>query len=68
MRAYVVGDVHGRLDCLDALLHAIKQDSADYGGAVELIFLGDLIDRGPDSRGVVQRLLDLATQRARCAC
>lgn len=63
-RAYVVGDVHGRLDCLDALLHAIEQDRAGYTGAVELIFLGDLIDRGPDSRGVVQRLLDLAAQGA----
>ena len=56
-RAYAVGDVHGRLDLLDRLLAAIEQDleRRPVHKAV-LIFLGDLIDRGPDSRGVVERL------------
>jgi len=55
-RAYVVGDVHGRLDLLRGLLDGIRQDHAARGGeaALLLVFLGDLIDRGPDSRGVVE--------------
>lgn len=58
-RAYAVGDIHGRLDLLDELLGAIEDDiSAAPVGEVFLVFLGDLIDRGPDSAGVVQRLLD----------
>ena len=56
-RAYAVGDVHGRLDLLDQLLAAIEQDlERRPARKTLLIFLGDLIDRGPDSRGVVERL------------
>lgn len=56
-RAYAVGDIHGRLDLLDRLLAAIEQDIARRPARdILLIFLGDLIDRGPDSRGVVERL------------
>lgn len=56
-RAYAVGDVHGRLDLLDQLLGAIEQDiECRPTRKTLLIFLGDLIDRGPDSRGVVDRL------------
>jgi len=56
-RAYAVGDVHGRLDLLNRLLATIEQD-LDRRPARKalLIFLGDLIDRGPDSCGVVERL------------
>jgi serine/threonine protein phosphatase 1 len=56
-RAYAVGDIHGRLDLLNRLLAAIEED-LDRRPARKtlLIFLGDLIDRGPDSRGVVERL------------
>lgn len=58
-RAYAVGDIHGRLDLLDELLDAIENDiAASPANEVFLVFLGDLIDRGPDSAGVVQRLLD----------
>jgi serine/threonine protein phosphatase 1 len=60
-RLYAVGDVHGRLDLLDALLAAIARDDAGrQPRATTLIFLGDLVDRGPDSRGVVERLLALS--------
>lgn len=59
-RIYVVGDIHGRLDCLDDLLGQILRDRIGFDGPVEYIFLGDLVDRGPDSRGVIQRLLDLS--------
>jgi serine/threonine protein phosphatase 1 len=56
-RAYAVGDVHGRLDLLDALLAAIERDDSRRAPRkTALIFLGDLIDRGPDSRGVIERL------------
>lgn len=56
-RAYAVGDVHGRLDLLNQLLALIEQDVERSPARKSLlIFLGDLIDRGPDSRGVVERL------------
>jgi serine/threonine protein phosphatase 1 len=52
-----VGDVHGRLDLLDALLTQIEEDVARRPARRNLlIMLGDLIDRGPDSRGVVERM------------
>jgi len=55
-RAYAVGDVHGQLDLLRGLLRSIEQDHAERGGNAKLllVFLGDLIDRGPDSRGVIE--------------
>lgn len=58
-RVYAVGDIHGRLDLLNTLLAKIEEDSAARGAAAVLvIFLGDLVDRGPDSCGVVNRLID----------
>jgi serine/threonine protein phosphatase 1 len=60
VRVYAIGDIHGRLDLLDALLGRIDADDASRPPSeVQLILLGDLIDRGPDSAGVVQRLLQL---------
>lgn len=56
-RAYAVGDVHGRLDLLNQLLAQIEQDVARRPARrILLVMLGDLIDRGPDSCGVVERL------------
>lgn len=56
-RAYAVGDIHGRLDLLDRLLANIERDMATRAPRrTFIIFLGDLIDRGPDSAGVVERL------------
>jgi serine/threonine protein phosphatase 1 len=56
-RAYVVGDIHGRLDLLENLLAAIHSEIDDQKpGKVLLVFLGDLIDRGPSSRGVLELL------------
>ena len=56
-RAYAVGDVHGRLDLLDQLLAMIEADIAARSPSKNLIvFLGDLIDRGPQSAEVVERL------------
>jgi serine/threonine protein phosphatase 1 len=61
-RIYAIGDIHGRLDLLDRLLAMIGEDDTRRGGGegTELIFLGDLVDRGPESRGVVERLMALA--------
>jgi calcineurin-like phosphoesterase family protein len=56
-RAYVVGDIHGRLDLLDQLLEQIHDEiGPEPDGEVLLVFLGDLIDRGPNSFEVVERL------------
>lgn len=58
LRVYAVGDVHGRADLLDAL-HAriVEEAAAERPEEVRLVYLGDYIDRGPDSYGVVERLL-----------
>lgn len=58
MRIYAVGDVHGRLDLLRALHQMIAADAGTADGAAcYLVYLGDYIDRGPDSRGVIDALL-----------
>ncbi len=56
-RAYVVGDVHGRLDLLEQLLAKIHSELQRRPVAKSLlVFVGDLIDRGPSSAQVVERL------------
>ena len=63
-RIYAIGDIHGRSDCLDRLIAAIDADcAARVPAQVGLVFLGDLVDRGPDSRGVVERAIALAQTR-----
>jgi serine/threonine protein phosphatase 1 len=53
-RVYAVGDVHGRLDLFEALIAAVEADDAKSGPAdTTVILLGDLVDRGPDSAGVI---------------
>jgi len=56
-RLYVIGDIHGRLDLLDRLIDTIKRDVDEYGNDCLTITLGDYIDRGPNSRGVLERLM-----------
>ena len=56
-RAYGVGDIHGRLDLLEQLLGIIEDEIAKRPARkVLLVFVGDLIDRGPDSAPVIERL------------
>ena len=56
-RAYVVGDVHGRLDLLEQLLARIHSELQRRPAAKTLlVFVGDLIDRGPSSAHVLERL------------
>jgi serine/threonine protein phosphatase 1 len=57
-RVFAVGDIHGRTDLLDALHAAIEADVAQSRPAEgKIIYLGDYVDRGPDSAGVLDRLL-----------
>lgn len=60
-RTFVIGDIHGCLDELNRLL-----DALDFTTADTLVFLGDYVDRGPHSRGVIDRLLGLRAAGARC--
>ena len=53
-RTIAVGDVHGCRLALDALLAAVAPRPGDV-----LVFLGDFVDRGPDSRGVLQTVISL---------
>jgi serine/threonine protein phosphatase 1 len=56
-RAYAIGDIHGCLGLLDQLLVRIEEDAAARPPKrTFIVFLGDLIDRGPSSAGVVDRL------------
>jgi serine/threonine protein phosphatase 1 len=65
-RAYVVGDIHGRLDLLDALLGKIHNDlERRPAHKTLLVFVGDLIDRGPQSAQVVERLRTYARRGVR---
>ncbi len=51
---YAIGDIHGQLEML---LGALDLIIADGGPDAEIVFLGDLVDRGPDSRGVIEHLM-----------
>lgn len=63
-RVYAVGDIHGRLDLFSEMIRAIEQDDAARRPArTTVILLGDLIDRGPDSAGVVAAARDWQRRR-----
>ncbi|MFO0996844.1 MAG: metallophosphoesterase family protein [Alphaproteobacteria bacterium] len=58
-RLYAVGDIHGRADLLDALHRKIEDDAnAAEADRKLVVYLGDYIDRGPESRRVIDRLSD----------
>ncbi len=53
----IVGDVHGEIDALDALLAELGYaDDGQHPEGRRLVFLGDLVDRGPDSPAVLERV------------
>ena len=52
---YAIGDIHGHVGELDRVLELIE---ADGGAKEKAVFLGDYIDRGPDSRAVLDRLVE----------
>jgi serine/threonine protein phosphatase 1 len=61
---YAIGDIHGRSDCLDDAHDRIDRDVARHGayGRATEIYIGDYVDRGPDSKGVIDRLVARSTK------
>ena len=57
-RIYAIGDIHGRLDLLERAIAAIACDVSQHGPAALTVTVGDYIDRGPASRGVIDRLAE----------
>ncbi len=62
MRIALMADFHANLRALEACLDHAKAQKAD-----RLVFLGDYVDRGPDSKWVVARLMALE-QKRKCLC
>lgn len=63
-RYYVIGDIHGRFDLFEALVAAIDADDREAGSAMTTaVLLGDLVDRGADSAGVIRLARDWGQQR-----
>ncbi len=57
-RIYAIGDTHGRADLLDRMVAEIARDlSAHPADDALTVTVGDYVDRGPDSRGVIERLM-----------
>ena len=58
-RIYAIGDMHGRLDLLQKLEGKIQADADSSGAAIRIaVYLGDYIDRGPDSRALIDWLIE----------
>ena len=55
MRTYAIGDIHGQLELLHRAHARIAADQARHGPGT-VVHVGDLVDRGPDSRGVIELL------------
>ncbi len=62
LRVYAIGDIHGLLRALRRLVDECERDA--NGRPVRFVFIGDYIDRGPDSRGVVDYIMDLQSRLA----
>jgi serine/threonine protein phosphatase 1 len=56
-RVYAIGDIHGRDDLLRKLLGIIESHRAGYSGKVSYVFLGDYVDRGMQSKQVIDTLM-----------
>ena len=55
-RVYAIGDIHGRLDLLKSMIERINGDIKSRADENIIVTLGDYVDRGPDSSGVLDRL------------
>ncbi len=53
----IIGDVHGELEALDMLLERLGYVNGEHPDGRRLVFVGDLVDRGPDSVGVLERVM-----------
>ena len=63
-RVYAIGDIHGRLDLFEQLIAAIDADDAARSPAeTTVVLLGDLVDRGPDSAGVIDAAMAWGARR-----
>lgn len=58
----VIGDVHGHADALDALLARLGWRNRRPPPGRRAVFVGDLVDRGPDSPGVLDRVMDMVAR------
>ena len=60
-RAYAIGDIHGRLDLLQEIIYKIAEDDLmrEPTGRTDIILLGDFVDRGPQSSGVLDYVMTL---------
>ena len=56
-RLYAVGDIHGCAEQLERLTAAIVRDSQNAPGPCTILYLGDYVDRGPDTKAVINKLL-----------
>lgn len=56
LRVYAIGDIHGRADLLDQLHDLIEADLSTAPEKTVIVYLGDYVDRGADSYGVIERL------------
>ncbi|HTS93220.1 MAG TPA: metallophosphoesterase family protein [Stellaceae bacterium] len=64
LRIYAIGDMHGRADLLRTLLATIEADAARHPSVVKrMVFLGDYVDRGPQSKELIDLVLDAAPPR-----
>jgi serine/threonine protein phosphatase 1 len=64
IRVYAIGDIHGRIDLLDRVLSRIDAHEAAYPAVRPVeVFIGDYIDRGPESRAVLDRLINRSDSR-----
>src|SRR5918998_722468 len=63
MRVLAIGDIHGCLHPFNDLLDWVKPDADDL-----VVTLGDYVDRGPDTRGVLDRLVGLKQSGMRLVC
>lgn len=63
MRFYVIGDIHGQREMLESAHERILRDRSSCGDKVApVVHLGDLVDRGPDSKGVIDMLQEGRTR------
>jgi serine/threonine protein phosphatase 1 len=63
-RVLTIGDIHGTLDKLQMMMAVINWDPADD----TLVFIGDYVDRGPDSAGVIDHILGLMQWSEKIVC
>ena len=59
---YAIGDLHGSLPLLDNIVSGIERDARAFDLPPQMVFLGDMVDRGNDSAGVIERMISLTAE------